>query len=398
MNAQKSAVCFLGDAQMSKETMTSRQRMVATLNRKPVDRYPIDLGVHFSTGISAFAYYNLRRALGLSCDNIELAEPSLFLARVDEDVRRRFHIDTILLNPPFVRTKKWSPRAGYSFVVPDGFNPEQDSEGRWVIHRPDLTLIMAANGYHFDGGWIDYYGCGDDFDAKLAIFAKSAERIYKETDYFTMMMGFSGYFHGLEFACDMLTDPDYSAEINSNILKAEIEKVGKLINAVGDYIDAIEVNSDLGTQQSLLCTPQSYQDLVAPYLKKFIDFVHQNSDYKVYMHSCGAISELIPILIQCGVDALNPVQVSAKGMDLETLKSRFGNDIVFWGGGCDTQNVLGTANPETVAEHTRKMAGILKRGGGFVFSQVHNIQGDVPPENIIAMLDEAYNSSFYGEQ
>ena len=126
--------------------------------------------------------------------------------------------------------------------------------------------------------------------------------------------------------------------------------------------------------------------------------MHQNSDYKVYMHSCGAISELIPILIQCGVDALNPVQVSAKGMDLETLKSRFGNDIVFWGGGCDTQNVLGTANPETVAEHTRKMAGILKRGGGFVFSQVHNIQGDVPPENIIAMLDEAYNSSFYGEQ
>ena len=136
------------------------------------------------------------------------------------------------------------------------------------------------------------------------------------------------------------------------------------------------------------------EEFVFPYYKRFCEFIHQNSDVKVFMHNCGSIRAYMPMLIDAGIDVINPVQISAAGMDPRELKREFGDKIVFWGGGCDTQNVLGVASPAEVRSHVRELISIFAPGGGFVFNQVHNIMGDVPPENVIAMLDTAYEASF----
>jgi uroporphyrinogen decarboxylase len=148
-------------------------------------------------------------------------------------------------------------------------------------------------------------------------------------------------------------------------------------------------------QQGLMCRPSVLEECVAPYIKKLCDFIHRNSDIKVFMHNCGAIRPLIPMLIDCGIDVLNPVQISAADMEAGQLKREFGDRIIFWGGGCDTQNVLGVGTPAQVADNVRTLVRAFKPGGGFVFNQVHNIMGNVPPQNIVALLDTAYQESFY---
>lgn len=380
---------------MSRETMSSRERVLKAINHERTDRMPIDLGVHFSTGISAFAYWNLREYLGLSIDNIEMIDCVQCLARVDNDIIERFHIDTILLNPKWENTYFWNPRDQYSFRVPRTFNPVQYSDGSYHVSINDESMYMPANGYFFDGSWPDIYCMTPD--EKLEAFAISAEKIYKETDKFTMLMGFSGFFHGLEFACDMLLEPEQCKQLNHAILKEQTEKFTKVNLRYGKYINAIEINSDLGTQNSLICSPSSYKEICYPYLKEFCRQIHETSDIKIFMHSCGAVAEALPLIIDAGIDVLNPVQISATGMDPETLKAKYGMQIAFWGGGCDTQNILWSKSSSDVIKHTKEMIDAFKSNSGYIFNQVHNIMGNVPPENIVAMLDCAYENCFYQE-
>jgi uroporphyrinogen decarboxylase len=163
---------------------------------------------------------------------------------------------------------------------------------------------------------------------------------------------------------------------------------------MGGHIQAIAINSDLGSQIGPLCRPALWEELCAPFVKAFCDFIHQNSDLKIFLHSCGSIQEFIPALIECGVDIFNPVQITAENMDPRELKQKFGDKVTFWGGGCDTQRVLNMKTPEEVSANVRELIRIFKPGGGFVFNQVHNVMGDVKPENIVAMLDTAYEESF----
>ena len=172
--------------------------------------------------------------------------------------------------------------------------------------------------------------------------------------------------------------------------------MGKVIDAFGQYIQLVTMSDDMGTQNGPMCNPQYIKEFCMPYYKRFCDFVHANSDIKVFLHNCGSIKELIPLLIDAGIDVLNPVQISADNMDPQELKDEFGDQICFWGGGCNTQRVLGTGTPESVASNVRQLVRIFKKNSGFVFSQVHNIMGNVPPENIVAMLDTAYEESFCG--
>ena len=181
-----------------------------------------------------------------------------------------------------------------------------------------------------------------------------------------------------------------SAECDRNIAH-----MGKIIDHMGEYIQCIAINADMGTQASPFASPALVEQVTAPFLKRFCSFVHENSNIKVFLHSCGSIEPLIPILIEAGIDVLNPVQISANNMNPQNLVDKYGGKIVFWGGGCDTQHVLGVATPAKVAENVRESVGIFKRTSGYVFNQVHNIMGDVPPENIIAMLETAYKESFY---
>ena len=164
---------------------------------------------------------------------------------------------------------------------------------------------------------------------------------------------------------------------------------------MGKYINAIEINSDMGMQSGPLCSPASYEECCFPYLKRFCRHVHETSDIKIFLHSCGSIEPLLPYVVEAGVDALNPVQISAAGMDPKVLKEKYGDKICFWGGGCNTQSVLNLGTVEDVKRNVKELVDIFKPGGGFVFNQVHNIMGDIKPENIVAMLDTAYENSWY---
>ena len=374
-----------------RETMTSRERVRRAVAHLPVDRMPIDLGGHSSTGISAFAYRDLRERLGLPTDRIEVIDMGQFLARVDEDVRRRFHIDCAFLRPPARDTIRWTPRGNYEFVIPAQYDPRPREDGSW-LQAPQTGSFMPKGGYFFDTirQPLSY---GDD---AFADCAREAERLYKETDYYTMYIGYGAYFSGdLLWQMRMITDPEEIYEENEFHHKLQLRSIGKLIDAMGGFVQAVVINSDLGSQGGPLCRPSLHERLCAPFVRDLCGFVHRNSDFKVFLHSCGSIREFIPSLIDCGVDILNPVQISAAGMDPRELKRLYGDKIAFWGGGCDTQRVLGSGTPEEVAANVRELTGIMKPGSGFVFNQVHNVMGNVPPENVIAMLDTAYEEAFY---
>lgn len=379
---------------MKRETMSRRDRVLAAICHQQPDRMPIDLGVHFSTGISVFAYQNLRKHLGLSIDNIAIAEVVQMLARVDDDIRARFHCDTMLLNPPWRNPIRWTVRDDFSFWLCNKVLPQQNEKGEWIVSRGNEFMRMPPNGYFFDGAWLSAHDADSDAE-EMELFGQAAERIYKETDYFTLMMGFSAYFNGIEFGCTMLTDPETAIAQQEADLRQNLARIEQVIRTFGPYIQAIEINSDLGSQNAPFVRPSLYEKFCLPYLKEFTSFVHRNSDIKIFLHSCGSIEPLIPYIIEGGVDILNPVQISAQNMEPERLKRLYGDRICFWGGGCDTQNILPHATPEQIRQHVAETTRIFKPGGGFVFNQVHNIMGDVPPENVVAMFDAAYENAFY---
>jgi uroporphyrinogen decarboxylase len=384
-----------------KETMTSRERVIRTLNREATDRFPIDLGSHMSTGISMFAYWHLREYLGWSTEDIWVPDLVQCLAYVEEDVRQRFHVDCILLAPRWPAERRWSPRKPYTFAVPEAFQPRQQQDGSWVASHAESSMRMPAGGFFFDGEWLNSCWHGLSEDKVLQRYAREAERIYKETEYACNFVGYAyggglgSFFRGVEQGIRMLTDPDSVREQNERDLERQIQQFNRINEAFGPYIQLITVGDDMGGQNGPLVNPESIERFCVPYYKRLCTHIHRYSDIRVFMHNCGGIEPLLPGLIDAGIDVMNPVQISAAGMDPAHLKSKYGEDIVFWGGGCDTQNVLGVAQPQQVREHVEMLARIFKKGGGFVFNQVHNILGNVPPENIVAMLDTAYKESFY---
>ena len=373
--------------------MTSRERVIKAVNCEQADRVPIDLGIHFATGISAFAYCNLREYLGFSTDSIEISDYCQMLARVDDDILRRFHCDCILLNPPWKNTKRWNVRGKYTFNIPVFMNPVND-DGSWIITDGRNKMRMPSGGFFFDGDWLTQSEYIND-EEKMDAYAKRAEYLYKETDYYTMLMGYWGFFGGVDYACTMYTDPDEVKSYAEKMLEHYTNEISAVIKRYGRYIQCIEVNADMGIQNGPYISPEMYEAFVLPYFKKFNHFVHENSDIKIFLHSCGSVMPLIDCFIEAEVDILNPVQISADNMNPVDLKEKFGKKICFWGGGCDTQGVFANGTAAQVEQHVKQTVDIFKVGGGFVFNQVHNIMGDIKPENIISMLDTAYKNSFY---
>jgi uroporphyrinogen decarboxylase len=371
------------------ETMTSRERVTAAINHEFVDRMPIDLGGNTATGISAFAYHNLRKYLGLDTNKIAIVDPTQFIARVDDDIRELFHIDTIFLAPQKMPTARWNVRGDYTFTVPEDFMPELLANSDWQIRHNSKSMTMPVGGYFFDGDWTNYYNM-DDPDT-LDIFTKRAEEVFKETDKFTIIKGFSGFFHGIEFACQMLLEPEECKTHNEMVLANQIARFDEYNRRMGKFIQAIDINDDLGMQTGPMISPACYEEFVYPYLKRFCEHVHATSDLKIFMHSCGSIYKLLPYIVDSGVNAINPVQITAADMEPARLKSEFGDKICFWGGGCNTQQILGKGTPEEVAANAKQLIDIFSKDSGYVFCAVHNIMGDVPPENIVALYNTAIN-------
>ena len=378
---------------MPVEPLSRRQRVLNAIEHKPVDRFPIDLGAHFSTGISAFAYWELRKYLGLSCENIELIDSVQMLARVEDDIIDRFHIDTKLLRARWSKPVPWNVRGEYTFNACPKLNPQLQANGDHMVYVGDRKMRMPKGGFFFDGDWLQVSEL--DEDGEIMELVKEADEMREKGDFFNMYMEYGAYFGGIEEACDMYTDPDAVLENREVQHARNIAHFEKLLRAdKKGNIDCIALNSDLGMQNAPMIRPEMYEEFCFPYLKKLCDFIHENSDKKVFLHSCGSVEPLIPYFIEAGVDVLNPVQISANNMEPNTLKDRYGDKICFWGGGCNTQQVLGFKTPEEVRENVRFLTGILGKNSGFVFNQVHNIMGNVPAENIVAMLDEAYECSW----
>jgi len=401
--------------------MTSRERVRIALSHKEPDRVPIDLGGSLVTGVNAVAYRRLREYLGIDGQPVKVANIILQLAEVEEPVRKRFGVDVIELPPleplPGVRNTCWKP-----WTLPDGspalisadFEPEITERGDILIRAPDGSVPnwMPAGTYHFipkDAPLanatledLEEFEPSRLSDEELEFLHHTARRLYEETDY--AIFGWFGgslveggqFARGWEqFLIDLVQNPEFASKLVEKLFQAAMADLERYIDAVGEYVDVIGFGDDLGTQMGLQFSPKIYRSLFLPYHKQLYGLVHSRTNAYVFLHSCGSVYDLIPDLIEAGVDILNPVQTSAAKMDPVKLKQEFGDRLSFWGGGSCPHTVLPWSTPEEVEADVRKRLQIFAPGGGYVFAPIHNIQPDVPPENIVAMYDAALKWGWY---
>ncbi len=395
--------------------MLSRERLLTALDHREPDRVPIDLGASLVTGINAVTYRRLKEYLGLDGEPVRVADIVLQLAQVEEPLRRRFGVDVIglpLLEPlPGVRNTRWQP-----WTLPDGspalisadFAPEVSERGDLLIRAADGSIAqwMAAGTYHFvprDAPLaqatleeVQAYQPRPLADEELDFLGHAARRLRRETDY--ALLGWFGgsVFEGAQFARgwllfmqDLKRVPELAAALVERLAVAALSDLRRYLDAVGEWIDVIGFGDDLGVQGGLQIHPDLYRRLVKPYHRQLYGLVHQRSRARVLLHSCGSVYDLIPDLIEAGVDILNPLQTSAVRMEPQRLKDEFGQRLTFWGGGSCPQHVLPFGTPQQVAADVRERLRVLTCGGGYVFAPIHDIQPDVPPQNVVAMFETA---------
>ncbi len=366
--------------------MNSRERLAATLSHKQPDRVPIDLG-GLSTTIELEAYKNLVKHLGID------ASPTCFRqfhVAPDESVLKLFNVDTryVRLGPADKRHQMGSPDRVIDDWGVEWYNPPSSyyyDVVKFPLKDASLQDLMSYK-------WPD-----PDDPGRFRGLAERAKNLYDNTQYGLVAdpVG-SGVFEqawllrGLEdFLVDLILDPSFASSLMERIADVHIALWDNYLDAVGEYIQVAIVVDDLGTEESLMMSPEVYRRLVKPVQSRVWSHIKSRTRAALFLHSCGAIAPLIPDLMEIGVDVLNPVQLSAKGMSPVELKQKFGDDIVFWGGGCDTQHVLPYGSADDVRQEVARRISEFSSGGGFVFCQVHNIQPDVPPENIVAMYEAA---------
>lgn len=387
---------------MHKETMTSRERLLAALNHQTPDRVPIDLGGN-QTGIHKFAYQALLEHLGIE-DELVIMDPVQQLARPCEAVLQRFHVDTryvaagaasdftggIVANHREGRL--WhdlTDEFGVRWSMPDDQPYYMD-----ITHHPlARATIEQLRDYPFPKG---------DDPGRFEGLRQRALAIASGTPC-AVVSGISGvvyeicwYMRGLEqWLVDIIERPDFCAALLDQTLKFWMDWFRVFLDEVGDLVDVIMIGDDLAGQKGPMFNPHFYRKLVKPRQKELVQYIRSRTEAKIWYHTCGSCAQYIPDLLDNGIDVLNPVQISAAGMDPAGLKARFGQRLTFWGGAIDAQHVLPSATPQTVREHVRRNLETWKPGGGYVFNNVHNIQAGVPAENIVAMFDAAYEYGFY---
>jgi len=388
---------------MSKrETMGGRERVLKTINHEIPDRVPIDLGGN-QTGIHKDAYRALLAHLGLQ-DPLTIMDVVQQLAKPCEEVLERFHVDTryIAAAPP----SSW--KGGVVSNERDGrmWHDLEDEFGVVWSMPDDQPLYMDISHHPLADATIDDikeypFPRGDD-PTRFEGLRESALTLKNETPY-AVVGGISGvvyeicwYLRGLEqWLCDLMIDTSFCEALLDETLKFWIDWLRLFLDEVGDIVDVIMIGDDLAGQSGPLFNPSIYREIVKPRHKRLVRYIRSRTDAKIWYHTCGSCLEYIPDLIDNGIDILNPLQISARGMDPAVLKERAGDRLILWGGGCDSQHVLPFCSPREVREHVRMNLEVFKASGGYVFNNVHNIQGGVPPENIVAMLEAAYDYGFY---
>jgi len=385
-----------------RETMSSRQRVLKALNHETPDRVPIDLG-GFQTGIHKGAYAQLLDYLGIR-DEMTILDPVQQLARPCDELLERFHVDIryIIAHGPesFHGGIEQNTRDGRLWHdLKDEFGvvwsmPDDQPLYMDISHHPLATATLAdLTDYPFPKG---------DDPTRFTGLREQAQTLRRETPY-ALSTGIGGvvyeicwYLRGLErWFMDMIENPAFCEALLDRTLAFWLGYYTEFMKEIGDLVDVVMIGDDIGGQSGPLFSPQFYRRVVKPRHKRLVQHIKSLTPAKIWYHTCGSVRQLIPDLLDNGIDILNPVQISAADMDPRDLKADFGNRLTFWGGGIDTQKVLSFAGPEEVREHVRRNLEAFKPGGGYVFNSVHNIQADVPPENIAALFAAAHQHGFY---
>jgi hypothetical protein len=410
--------------------MTSKERVIAALNHHQPDAIPVDFGGTAVTGIHVNIVAGLRDHYGLEKRHVKAHEPYQMLGYIDEDLKQALGIDVEGVSPPETMFgyrndgwKVWRLDNGLDVLVGDGFMTTRDTNGDTLIY-PKSDLSAPPSGRMPNGGFFfDSIIRQDAIDEEklnpqdnIEEFSSISDR---DLDYFELeakvkaktdravIATFGGMAFGdialvpapflrhpkgirdiEEWYISTLTRQSYIHEVFETQCAVAVENLAKIYGRVGDGVDAVFIcGTDFGTQWSTFCSVETYHSLYHPYYRRINDWIHTNTAWKTFKHSCGSVISLIPSFIASGFDILNPVQCSAAGMEPSHLKKEFGADIVFWGGGIDTQKTLMFGTPEEVREEALRRCEVFGKDGGFIFNTVHNIQGNVPVKNVVAMFE-----------
>jgi uroporphyrinogen decarboxylase len=410
--------------------MNSRERIIAAINHKLPDRVPVDFGATPSSGISAVAYHNLIQYLGLNHLKKHVYDVIQEVAQPEMELLNLFKVDVLDIGRFFNSSRNYWHKLelmkGYPGMYPKWFNPEKQPDGSWLAAGPtgefigkmpvgatffDQLIFPYLNGYpkNFDHishdmsrviwggfGFPPYDRIGEKDFWKLLRQTIIEERS-KTDKAFLIGVGCNLFEWGTflrridNFLMDLYLEPVNVHRLLDKLMEGHMDFISKICEAVGDVVDIIKFGDDLGTNTGPFMPPEIYSEFFKPRHKIMCDYIKANSSAHTMLHCCGGIYELIPGLIEAGFEILNPVQINAVNMEPERLKKEFGRDITFWGGGCNTQSILNIGTQQQVRDHVRHNIEIFSKGGGFVFTTVHNIMPDVPPENIMAMLETVQN-------
>ncbi|HSM59070.1 MAG TPA: uroporphyrinogen decarboxylase family protein [Candidatus Sulfomarinibacteraceae bacterium] len=411
--------------------MNSRERVLAAIRHEETDRVPIDVGGTGVTSINLIAYGNLKRHLGLTRHRARIYHTWIQVPELEYDIARRLHVDTVTL--PRHRTslglvneqfKPWKFVDGTEYLVPEGFSPQRNEFGdyEWYEHGVKIAEAPGEGTHGFSlhhnplrearttkeiDEWFDTYE--GNFLARIRVTDEELEwaRNFAQTlrtltdkaivaDYFaTFLENAQGIVGWDTIYMHMLTEPKLAHHFFERLTHELVTGIERYLGAVGDYVDVFMVADDVGHQRGPMMKPEIYRQFVLPGHKAVFEAIHNNSDAAVFFHTDGSVMPLLPDLIDAGMDCFNSVQTDADDMDAMELKRRFGDVITFWGGGVDTHRVLPFATPDQVREDVRRRMKIFAPGGGYVFATIHNILGDVPPENILAAFDAAREYGIY---
>jgi len=411
--------------------MNSRERVEAALAHRETDKVPVDLGGAVVTGIHASALDRLRKALSLEPRAVKVYEPMMMLGLVEDDVCEAVGGDVVGLNAPGTllgyRNENWKPWKlpdGTDVLMGGGFEHTVGDDGTIYAYPGGNTSApasarMPSDGLYFDNIIRQENLDGHDFDARTdyadqyAVFSEEDCRYYEQTakalyegtdravfgnfflggvgDIFHIPAAWIEHPRGIRDLQDWIMShydhPAYVKEFFDMQTETTLKNLELYRQAVGDRLCAIAISgTDFGAQTGPFISPDCYREFYKPYHKVFNDWVHEHTGWKVFFHTCGSIVAILDDLVDVGVDIINPVQFTAGGMELESLKRNYGDRLVFWGGGVDPQKTLPFGTPEEVAEETRRNVSILSPGGGFVCASVHNIQGPTPVANILAFF------------
>jgi len=411
--------------------MNSREQFLKTVNHQQADRVVLDLGSTAVTGIHVHTISKMRRHFGLQRKPIRVIEPFQMLGEVGWELIDSIGIDVIGAwgknnmfgfhnHGPY---KEWKTPWGQRVMVPQNFNVTKDENGNVFMHPEGDTSIapsakMPKTGYFFDAEIRqepiveEELNVADNLEEFGLISDKDLEHWRVEVDkaYFSgkaVIAAFGGTALGdialvpgmqmrhpkgirdvAEWYMSTISRPDYIKQIFDRQSEIAIENLKRIYEVVGNKVNAVFMcGTDFGTQDSTFCSLEQFEELWLPYYKRMNDWIHEHTEWKTFKHSCGAVEPFLDGFIRAGFDIINPVQINAVGMEPKKLKEKYGRNLVFWGGGVDTQKVLPFGNPEEVREQVLRTCEIFSKNGGFVFNTVHNIQANVPVENIVAMLE-----------